>query len=321
MTLSNIADYVCLKVGQTDADSIAACKSFANVRYKMIWDAALWRDTLALVSVTTTAGSNWLLMPVGIERVLKVRVDTTTIGPFDAGTVFDFSPDLFDNQGTPAGFMTFAPVVLGPMDGVLGINVLNVGASASDDLEVTATYEVEYNAAQNVLGNDTLVATHALRPSWSILGTGVQFLLRFDKGVTAVGYELDYNSTQLFFGANDISAPRRARIKLLQGPATATACLVQGKRACPGLNSDTDTPLLRNIDNALVAFAQSDMLERQRQYSKAAAKAQEAAGQLKIMLNLELEQSANVQRIIPEDVGSGMYWDSGFGPGKYSWGD
>ena len=63
--------------------------------------------------------------------------------------------------------------------------------------------------------------------------------------------------------------------------------------------ADTDTPALNGVDNALLAFAEGDMLERARQYSKAQIKYQEAASQVQIMKDLENGQRQSISRIIP----------------------
>lgn len=321
MTLSEIAAYVCSKIGQTDAASVAACKGFIAVRYRMIWDAALWRDSLALVSVTTTAGSNWLVLPRNLDTVLKVRVNTTTIGPFDAGTVFDYNPDLFDNQGTPAGFITCAPVVCGPNPTSGHLLVSLGGSGVGLDGTLTGIVEAEYKSSTNSAGTENARLTFALGQLTVDLGTDLEFVLGFTKPVSDGNYAIGFAAALDYtLNPSDTSAARRPRIKLLQGPSTATSVLCLCKRRCPIISEDADEPLLTNIDNALVAFAQSDMLERQRQYAKAAAKAQEAAGQLKIMLNLELEQSASEQRLIPADIhGSTSYNDTFGSQGKLYW--
>src|SRR5215468_7303855 len=81
--------------------------------------------------------------------------------------------------------------------------------------------------------------------------------------------------------------PGSYSIKVYPTPVITTAFLIIGKKACPGLASDTDTSMLRNCDNALIAFAHFDMLERLRQYAKAQAKLQEATGLLQAAQALE----------------------------------
>src|SRR5436305_4380364 len=55
-------------------------------------------------------------------------------------------------------------------------------------------------------------------------------------------------------------------------PTVTTAFLIVGKRLCPGLSADGDKSILRNCDQAIMAYATGDMLERARQAGKAQAK-------------------------------------------------
>jgi hypothetical protein len=305
MNLGEMAQHVCTKVGQTDDESVAACKGYLDRRYRMIWDGALWRDTLTLFSFTTTAGSPWLLMPRGIERVLKLRLGSdATLPPFDAGAVFDYQPALFEGFGAGAGFATFAPVVLGPTDGTAVTHVTDT------DLFAVAEYEFDDGRTYT----DTQVPLGATHP----YVIGCTWLLRFDKPLTDYVVSLT-GGPQIM--PNQTSADRFARLRLLQGPSAETAGLALCKRACQGLiapglqvsgpnttsgralpSQDEQSPLLRNIDHALLAFAQADMLERQRQYTKAQMKTQEGHAQLQLALDLERNQSASEQRIIPAEI-------------------
>src|SRR4051812_11140105 len=115
MTLSELADYTCAKVGQTDDDSVAQCKRFLNARLRMIWDSAAWRDTLCLANASVAAGSSWIVLPASIERVLNLRGGAgAALPPLDGASVFDYAPELFETAGEPVGFAVFAPVVHGP---------------------------------------------------------------------------------------------------------------------------------------------------------------------------------------------------------------
>jgi hypothetical protein len=309
MNIAEMASHVCAKVGQTDEESVAACKGFLDRRYRMIWDSALWRDSLTLFSLQTTANSPWLLMPAGIERVLKLRLgDSHTLPPFETGSVFDYQPGVFETFGAGAGFATFAPVVMGPIESTTVLHLTNT------DLFAVAEYEFEDGRTYT----DTQVPLRS-EAGYEIVCT---WLLRFDKPVTDYFVSLSGGPSIL---PNQTSADRRARIRLLNGPSAQTPVLALCKRACQGLVApgvqtigpnatggqplppqDEQAPLLRNIDNALLASAQADMLERQRQYNKAQMKAQEGQAQLQLALDLEKNQSACEQRIIPAEIHAGM---------------
>lgn len=92
------------------------------------------------------------------------------------------------------------------------------------------------------------------------------------------------------------------RLRLVPTPATAGTLFTLGKLKIATLG-DSDTPCLRGIDNALIAFVEGDLLERGRQYAKAQAKFTEAAAHLSIMKDVEKGQMQNTSRIVPDDDG------------------
>lgn len=69
-----------------------------------------------------------------------------------------------------------------------------------------------------------------------------------------------------------------------------------GKKVCPGFVSDDDTSVLRNCDNAIIAFAHADMLERMRQRGSAQAKFQEANALLEEAKSVERDQANRPRR-------------------------
>ena len=96
-----------------------------------------------------------------------------------------------------------------------------------------------------------------------------------------------------------------AVIQLIKKPDVAKTLLVLGKLKVVALG-DTDSPKINGIDNALLAYVEADMLEHVRQYGKAQAKQAEAVGQMAIMRDLEISQSAKISRLVPEMV---SVWD------------
>lgn len=118
------------------------------------------------------------------------------------------------------------------------------------------------------------------------------FLIQADPKIfEQVGTPLYYSETPV-----SLALPAKA-IRLYPAPDVDTTFLIFGKRVCPALTSDADTSVLRNCDNAIIAFAIGDMLERMRQYGKAQAKFKEAAELLESAKNLEKEQANRPRRI------------------------
>ena len=101
---------------------------------------------------------------------------------------------------------------------------------------------------------------------------------------------------------NFINLPKdgsgNCRMKPVPVPDAAGTLFVLGKLKWVTLGDD-DSPILNGIDNALLAFAEGDMLERSRQYQKAQLKFTEAAAHVQIMRDLENGQKQNISRIIP----------------------
>jgi len=109
-------------------------------------------------------------------------------------------------------------------------------------------------------------------------------------------------STRRANPTNFINLPKdgsgNCRVKPVPVPSTAGTLFVLGKLNWVALG-DSDTPTMNGIDNALLAFAEGDMLERSRQYGKAQVKFTEAASHIGIMRDMETGQKQNIGRIIP----------------------
>lgn len=100
------------------------------------------------------------------------------------------------------------------------------------------------------------------------------------------------------------------RIRLFGKPVTSMVISVLGKKQFVPLDFDSEVPLIRNLDNCLIAFGSADLLQRARQYGKAAQQMQEGTILLQELAKLETMQAANNQRFIPE----GGYGDPFFAP-------
>lgn len=294
-----MADLVCGKVGQTDAESVAQSQRFLQARLRSIWDSAAWRETLCLVAATVPAGAEWLLLPASVERVLKLRATGGwPLTPWEGVTVFDYSVDLFEGAGLLIGYALFAPVVHGPSRTGADAAVLlqTSGLTAAADLGRRASIELEQADGTRV----TEVAVHD--------GTGFgftsmgRFIVRLEKEATAGDYQAglaDGGGLGAALPATATEFPRRPRLRLVQRPSADWPVLALGKRRFPGWTNEFEAPALLNVENALIAYAMADMLERQRQYAKAQLKLQEAQGQMALLFDLERNQTACESRVVP----------------------
>jgi hypothetical protein len=100
------------------------------------------------------------------------------------------------------------------------------------------------------------------------------------------------------------------RIKPVPVPQSAGTIYVLGKLKWVELG-DSDSPCLRGVDNALLAYAEGDMLERARQYGKAQAKYAEGKALEQVMTDIEKVQQQSISQVVPNEEG---YYDPAGGP-------
>lgn len=232
MTLSALASFITTKLSDTDSASVTVCKSFLNQRYQMIWDMAIWTDTLGISSKAVTAGATSITL--------------------------DQAPSItfYQSGSTPTTYVDF-PVA---------VKFTETGKDDGVELPVSdwmRFFQVDVNS-----WND--VTSRRATPVGAI---------NLPKDVS--GY---------------------ARIKPVPEPSTAGTLYVLGKLKFVSLG-DSDSPCLRGVDNALLAFAEGDMLERARQYGKAQAKYTEASAQLQVMRDIEKGQQQSISSIVPMEEG------------------
>jgi hypothetical protein len=197
LTLDQISTFVCGKVGQVDAASLALCYAYVNMRFRMVAESFPWRDLQIIPSdINTVSGQSYVLLPAGVDRIISIRCNGTMLEPTNSTLQIETNPTYFDTTGVPQ-------------------------------------YYEEYT-------------------------------------------EVSDNSK---------------RIRLFPIPNAIFALKIVARRTPNTLTSASDTPILRNIDNVLIAYAMGDMLERQRQYGKAAEKFKEAGALLEVAKQLENAQS------------------------------
>jgi hypothetical protein len=210
MTLSDMASFICGKVGKSDSESLAKCKEFLARRYELIWASQLWRDTLVTSSQSVPADTQDVtLADSSVDQIVAVRWSDVTLGPVAHEAVYAIDPTLFDSSGTPLAFVT---------------------------LPKTADGYVRLRLVQKPNQTKTL----------TVLG--------------------------------------KAKLRIIDST---------NQYQTRNLTQDGDSSALRNIDNALLSFAEGDMLARDRQYAKSQLMMQDGVAQVKVATNVEQSQAAN----------------------------
>lgn len=139
--------------------------------------------------------------------------------------------------------------------------------------------------------------THMILPTDSALAMSVDPTV-FERTGTPISWE-DFV---------DVNDNNNHKIRLFPTPSISTPIIMQVKRAFQQMNVGTDTPVLRNIDNSLLAYTTGDMYERQMRMGQAQTKFAEAASLLDLARRQETEHAANVTRVVPfSDHNEGDY--------------
>jgi hypothetical protein len=334
MTLNEITQFACDKVGVNDDDSIALCKRMVENRYRVIWDKYLWRETIDLHTPDyLEAGQQDVILHEApqIERVLQVcKNDTDALSPIEWNALWLTNPEAFNSSGSgiQRGFTlrrNSASKLL-PDDLDTTIQVGNDGtantitltglASIASGVYVPSSYSVDIEGE----GNTTIA--RIFRELWSFtrLSTGT-----LDScAITTVAGGLSVAVLDDRF----TKAPVFPAFRLWEPLTASDEIRVLGKLRCPGftgLHHTGDeipttmemidgTAMIQGIDEALIAFAQGDMLQRQRQYGKAQILHQEGAGHVANLIQRQVDQAASGIRIIPQ-VESSIF-QSHIGPAK-----
>lgn len=163
MNLSELASFVCGKVGLSETNDIAACKKFLNQRYELVWNEGLWRDALVMIEQTVdpdtdeNAAAGIVLLPAEIDRVIAARTENNSLRVNGLEFYHRIDFDKFQGTGTALEFAVLSPVWT-IWRGAVG---LQVTSAAADDGK---TIIVQWRDSDGVKHTDTLTLNTAQPP-------------------------------------------------------------------------------------------------------------------------------------------------------------
>lgn len=313
MTLAEMAAFVCGKVRARDDRAVADCKGYLAQRYQMLWEDQLWKDALRGYDFTfdplaQTSGDaafqNYLCrnagvwnLPSCVDRMLALRKENGAVAVEDQFSFYRGGLDEFTAEGEPCKFFVLgqaAADLSGVLDGVAAEGVYTQAENPADEGAVLRIRYLDLEGEEQVLETPLVGSGYAGAHSPALI-------LSVTKPTTVGAVSLILDSDYVVrMTAAQTAAPRYLRLRLSPVPTEATALKALVKLKAQVLVDDDDTPQLRGIENTLLAFAQGDMLERQRRYGQAAAKMQEGLALLEQIKRTEVMQEAVTTRIVPE---------------------
>lgn len=219
MTLTDLANHICTQCGMTDTDDVAAAQMFLQRRLEMIWNSALWRDSLLEATLTinpndttTLADSFWisersvLLLPAAIEKVIAARLNTNALEVASLESYYRADTDWLDYQGTPFEFQILKPVV---MEWATAQVLSALDTNAADNA-VSCNYSYSPDGVTITNGSGSLNAS---------IGTGgVLQLFSFSKAPTRGNVALQIPATVGVAGITYTGSPQGiATVSVTQG--------------------------------------------------------------------------------------------------------
>lgn len=113
MTRDQITSIVTATVGQTDAGAVSICNDYVQRALEMVWNAALWKDTVTIdTSPTVAQGTNTFALPANYDRIVSLQllsggVPVGFLDPTTSSFILQTEPTALTSQGTPTKYEEF----------------------------------------------------------------------------------------------------------------------------------------------------------------------------------------------------------------------
>jgi hypothetical protein len=300
MNLFEMANHVCQKIGKTDPESVEACKGFIRRRHELSYSSMLFKDSLDVFDVPAATGP-LVVLPVEVGRPLALwekesgmALDLENLATVILRDPMRLQKGTYGTLSFSEGPATGWPYPLGTASQIGFVN-----HAANPPLTITISGAGQGTQLPPVAGESSQTLT--VQPGLFAVSNFWQRIDRMTR--QAVPYPVPcYQVTTggQFYWPADMEEVALATVRLVPPMANRTDLQVYGKKRFRQMQSDGDSPMVRGLTNALLAFAQGDMLERGRQYSKAAAKSSEGTSMLTLARDEEVNQSAFEARVIPQ---------------------
>jgi len=306
-TLAELADAVCARVGSWSLDDIIIAKDLLRRNYQTVYDSQIWKESTVVASVASDGEQ--IVLPHYFDRVMSIRVDSSlgSLVPVDTGLLFGIMPSIFEQTtGPQLQFSMLAPSAtkkLPPGREKLWL--------VSDDVnDKGSVYIVGEDAGEEVRETVTLNGTTVIETE-----NYYDVALTISKGVTQGTVSIVGATSTVELGTIPPDETERKHIRLWLLPANVNGrtCLVLGKRKIRPLVTDEDTPMLRDIQSALIEMTVGDMLAMKGKVKEAQDARAKAASAIQILSDLESKQGASAPRVVP------MIGDSWGYDGNGSW--
>lgn len=300
MTVIELIDLICAKIHRTDVETREEARTYLSARYQMIWNSRAWRDTLNLLTLPTSS-NQVIILPSIVDRIICVRWGSDlTLNTESLITMFLINPAEFNSISSPSNFSIISPSALSITPAGAKLLVVSDDAAASFSVSIRGIRSnVEKYETIAVSGAGTITSEHEYDEVFSLSKSSTE---------NALTVKSDADMSTLLTLPTYESSLLHQRIHLFTTPSEAKTQFAIIKRKPNRFSLDSDSTEISGIDNGLLAAAEADMYEGQRQFAKAQMKGSEAGALIQAVTDLETAQSANMPRLIPWDGGGNDDW-------------
>ena len=332
MTINDIAKFTTQTVGDISPDAVEFAKDAIRLKYKTLYNAHLWRESIRNVNVVLDPLLNGIFfLPYDAEEMISLGLandgvnfsrllyrDRNWLGRV-GGTRYTLQGNLpfysrLENLAWPyisPGQITFTTSDLSPftvfIEGKDGNNnplseafIMN-GILQADGITVTP-------------GVVTTKGVYQLVTSLSKDGGNLQVNDSFGHAST-----LSLEAAQLVFSQYSLYPPPNWLDS--NGKPIPYSVNAQVKLKPDPLNNDMSVPRISHIWDALIEFTLSSLYTRARNLTKADAREQKAMQHIQAAVQIEKNQSESFQQVVPTIYDTGNYFGQGAPVSSdYPWG-
>ena len=325
MNLGSLASFITSKMGKTDTLSVSLCKDFIRQRHEMIFDSGLWKDSLVIKcfdlptrdatdsnpytdDITSSIYEMEFALPYEISRPIDVIFNSEQIGARDMQAMFHSQPDNIRGSGVPVAFTEIEPIAVSKLQTDEPFKIQLKAYTNAADSGISLHFKGTLN--------DLPVHEDLSLTNGNYYGSQAFDLIHYVSKATTTGEVLFSNGASTETIPAEETKYSLVRLRLNLKPTYVSGetipIVVLGKKRIRPIRHDSDEPQIRNIDNAIIAFVEGDMLERARQYSKAQVKYSEGTQMVQLAQDVERGQSAAVSALHPGSYGDYTRNDFGF---------
>lgn len=317
MNRVGMRDYICAQLGKTDSETARQCELFLRARWREIWDAANWRDATCVfvkslepkrnVENDQTTGGH-IVLPAEIGEVVSVRLGNRTSGVQLQGSqqcaIMQMNPDAFTAVGSTTGFSVLNSLATYEIAPHEKLEFFSSDASDTGSILIQGDYFDATLAPGNInyipeRRHETVVLTGTTSVSTVNDYDYVYSISKAASTGTISGKSGTSDTLMVQLYPEELSRSFLHIMVHYNESDAAKFLYILGKRQFVDLRDDLSVPLIRGIDNALMALTTADMWQRMRQFSKKNDKLAEGMGLLQQAMATEQEQSGIVPMIVP----------------------